>query len=249
MKVFLFLAVFCFAHFKIAFSQNQDWLDVSQTELKILRDNFSVYGYNEDANRKADLLFLIDTSGSLSGSEFNEEKKFITNLLNEISVGYEATRVEVIPFGSTASRFIQQISAPDRTKNKCTFNEQFNPMPQSIEGYATNMKEAFRLAEDVCIGAYSGEKRGTLATFRTAVLLITDGIWNRPRSDPSPVEYARDLLTAGAEIFAIAVGDNVDYDNLKQVVDDPTKRAFHLKDFDQFAELATYLRGGNMVLL
>ena len=245
MKFFLFVAVFFLAHFKIAFSQNQDWLNVSQKELKILRESHSIYGSYE--NRKADILFLIDTSSSLSRSEFNEEKTFVTNLLNEISVGYEATRVEVIPFGSTASRFIQQISVPDLTKNKCTFNEQFNPMPQSINGYATNMREAFKLAHEVC---FSGSKRGnSLATFRTSVILITDGKWNRPQSDPSPVEYATGLSTAGVEIFAIAVGDNVDYDNLKQVVNDSTKRAFHLEDFDQFAELATYIRGGNMVLL
>ena len=40
---FFFLAVFFLAHFKIAFSQNQDWLEVSETELKILRDQHSVY--------------------------------------------------------------------------------------------------------------------------------------------------------------------------------------------------------------
>ena len=247
MKVFLFLAVFFLAHFKIAFSQNQDWLNASETQLKILRDQHSVY--NSYDNQKADLLFLLDVSGSLTSSDFNKEKKFVTNLLNEISVGSEATRVEVIPFGETASRFIQQISTPSLTKNKCTFNDLFNPMEQRINGWTTNMKEAFRLAREVCIGSYSGQKRGTLDTLRTSVILITDGKWNRPRDDPSPVTYATELRTAGAEIFAIGVGNGVDYDKLKLVVDDPDKRAFYLEDFDQFAELATYLRGGNMVLL
>ena len=114
-------------------------------------------------------------------------------------------------------------------------------MIQSINGWATNMKEAFRLAKEVCVGRYSGQKKGTLATLKTTVILITDGKWNRPSSDT-------EQRTAGAEIFAIGVGNNVDYDKLKLVVDDPTKQAFHLEGFDQFAELATYLRGGNMVL-
>ena len=242
MKVFLFLAVFLLANFKIAFSQNQDWLNVSETQLKILRDQHSVY--NSYENQKADILFLLDTSGSLSSSDFSEEKKFITNLLNEIAVGNEATRIEVITFGSTASRYIEQISYPAGTKNKCTFNELFNPLPQSINGWATNMKEAFSQAKEVCVGEYSGNKRGTLATLRTTVILITDGKWNRPSSDPSPVTYAQDLITAGAEIFAIGVG-NIDYNKLKQVVEDPDRQAFHLEDFDQFSELATYIRGGN----
>lgn len=121
-------------------------------------------------------------------------------------------------------------------------------MIQSIYGWATNMKEAFRLAKEVCVGSYSGQKRGTLATLKTTVILIIDGKWNRPSSDPSPVTYATELRTTGAEIFAIGVGNNLDYDKLRLVVDDPTEQAFHLEDFDQFAELATYLRGGNMVL-
>ena len=248
MKVFLFLAVFFLAHFKIAFSQNQDWLKASETELKILRESHSIY--NSYENQKADLLFLLDVSGSLSESDFNEEKKFVTNLLNEISVGSDATHVEVIPFGTKASRFIQQISTPAPTKNKCTFNDLFNPMEHSINGWLTNMKDAFWLAKEVCIGKYSGPKRGPLTTIKTSVIVITDGKWNRLLGDdPSPVGNATELREAGVEIYAIGVGNRVDYDNLKLLVDDPDKRAFYLKDFDQFAELATYLRGGNMALL
>ena len=241
MAIFIGVAVLCLANFQIVFAQNQDWLNVSETQLKILRNEHNSY-----ENQKSDILFLIDTSGSLSVSDFSEEKKFIANLLNEISVGNEATRVEVIPFGKTASIFIDQISNPSLTKNKCTFNEKFNPMAQSINGWLTNMKDAFQLAKEVCYGIYSGEKRGTLNTLKTTVFLITDGVWNYPYSSPSPVTIAEELLTAGVEVFAIGVG-NIDYDNLKKVVENPDEQAFHLADFDQFAELATYIRGGKMI--
>lgn len=243
MNVFLFIAAFALANFGVVFSQDQDWLNISETELLKLRNEHNSYD-----NQKSDLLFLIDTSGSLSGSDFTEEKKFITNLLNEISVGMEATRVEVIPFGSTASIFIDQVSTPELTKNKCTFNEKFNPMAQSINGYATNMKDAFQLAYDVCLGPYSGQKRGPLNTVKTTVLLLTDGKWNTPWSDPSPVSVAQLLHSASVEVFAVGVG-NINYDQLKQVVEDPDKQAFQLADFDQFAELATYLRGGKVILV
>ena len=108
MNAFLYISVFAFVSFRTILCQ--DWLNVSETELLKLRNEYknnTFYG-----NSKSDILFLIDTSGSLSGSDFSEEKKFITNLLNEISVGMEATRVEVIPFGSTASIFIDQVSVP-----------------------------------------------------------------------------------------------------------------------------------------
>lgn len=240
MNAFLYIPVFAFMSFRITLCQ--DWLNVSETELLKLRNEHNSY-----ENSKSDILFLIDTSGSLSGSDFSEEKKFITNLLNEISVGMEATRVEVIPFGSTASIFIDQVSVPALTKNKCTFNEKFNPMVQSINGYMTNMKDAFQLAYDVCLGPSSGQKRGPLNLVKTTVILLTDGRWNRPRSDPSPVSIATQLHNASVEVFAVGVG-NINYDQLKQVVEDPDKQAFHLADFDEFSELATYLRGGKFIL-
>ena len=241
MKVFLPIALFFLASFEFVSSQDQDWLDVSKTELKRLRNEFLSFD-----NRKSDILFLIDTSGSLWPHDYNEEKKFVTNLLNEISVGIEATRVEVIPFGLTASIFVDYVSAPSLEKTKCTFNKKFNPMPQSINGWMTNMKGAFQLAYDVCVGKYSGQKRGPLNKVKTVVILLTDGKWNEPWNDPSPVSIAQQLHAANVEVFAIGVG-NIDYNKLKQVVKDPNKQAFHLRDFTQFSELATYLRGGKCV--
>ena len=46
----------------------------------------------------------------------------------------KATRVEVIPFGNTASIFIDYVSEPALFKTKCTFNKKFNPLPQNING-------------------------------------------------------------------------------------------------------------------
>ena len=238
MEVFFRIAVFILASFQ--FVSSQDWLDVSKTELKRLRNEFLSFD-----NKKSDILFLIDTSGSLWTRDFNKEKTFVTNLLNEISVGMEATRVEVIPFGSTASIFVDFVSNPDLSKTKCIFNEKFNPMPQSINGWMTNMKDAFQLAADVSFGKYSGQKRGPLNKVKTVVILLTDGRWNRPRVDPNPVPIAQQLHAANVEVFAIGVG-GVDFNNLKNVVKDPTKQAFYLKDFTQFSELATYLRGGKI---
>ena len=236
--IFLWIAFFVLINFQFVIAQ--DWLQVSKDEILDLRDE--IYNF---ADAKSDIVFLIDTSGSLSSSDFDEEKKFITNFLNEISVGMQATRVEVIPFGSSASQFITQISDPQNTKNMCSFNENFAGLAQSINGWATNMKEAFELAWKVCLN--NGLKRTPLTEVKTVVILLTDGKWNRPSSDPSPVSWAEQLIDGKVEVFAIGVG-NIDYDKLKQVVEDPDKQAFHLNDFNEFAELATYIRGGNLII-
>ncbi|XP_074620011.1 sushi, von Willebrand factor type A, EGF and pentraxin domain-containing protein 1-like [Acropora palmata] len=234
MNAFLSFVLSLSAISRIVLSQSVDWLNVSEEELKKLR--------GEHLDQKSDIFFLIDASGSLSTHNFNEEKKFITNLLNEMSVANDATRVEVIPFGSTASIFINQISVAAANKNKCTFNEKFNTLPHSINGYMTNMKDAFSLVRDVCIGSLNKDKRVPLSSFKTSVILITDGRWNRPRGDASPVALAQELIQAGVEVFAVGVG-YIDFSKLQQVVQIPSKQAFHLQNFNQFSQLATYLRG------
>lgn len=233
-RVFLPIAVFILVN--VQFVTGQDWLQVSKEELLALRNEVLSFD-----NSISDLVFLVDTSGSLSSSDYDEEITFVTNLINEISVDMQATRVEVIPFGSTASQFITQISDPDLSKNKCTFNEKFKTMVQSINGGATNMRDAFQLAWEVCLN--NGLKRTPLTKVKTVVILLTDGKWNTPSNDPSPVSRAENLIAGHVEIFAIGVG-NIDYGNLKSLVEDPDKHAFHLQDFEEFAELATYLRGG-----
>ena len=238
MKVFLFSVFLFLANFRIATAQ--DWLRISKEELLILRNSI-----NSFESQKSDLLFLVDTSGSLYTSDFNEEKKFVMNLLNEMSVSIQANRVEVIPFGTTASKFIDQISNPKPTKNKCTFNEKFKPMRHDINGWLTNMRDAFELAWQVCLNDI--DKRTPLNRVKTVVILLTDGHWNYPYNNPSPVQRARELLQGDVEIFAIGVGPNVQQSNLRQLVNDPDKHAFFLRDFNEFAELATYIRGGKLM--
>lgn len=238
MKVIFLFAVFLLANFQ--FVTAQDWLSISKEQLLELRNNLSRTGFD---NSKSDIVFLLDTSGSLWPSDFEKEKTFITNLLNEISVGMQATRVELIPFGITATKHITQVSLPDIKKNKCTFNELFKAMPQSINGWMTNMRKAFKLGYEVTLN--NGNKRQ--GTVRTVVILLTDGYWNYPYDNPSPIEYAEKLTGGKVEVFAIGVG-SVHFNNLRKLVGPtPDKHAFHLKDFNQFAELATYIRGGKLV--
>ena len=52
------------------------------------------------------------------------------------------------------------------------------------------------------------------------------------------------LHAANIEVFAIGVGNVITPDTLQEVVRDPAKQAFHLKDFAEFDELSLYVRGG-----
>ena len=234
MKLAISIAALLLAISSFAFAQSD--LERAKQELTTLRDELTV-------NRFSDILFLLDTSGSLDSSGFDTEKKFVINFLNTIPVGMEAARVEVIPFGDIASLYIDGVSNPSLFMNKCDIFQKLKQMPLSINGFSTNTKSAFQLAFDVCLGKYSSQKRVPFSKVRTVVILITDGYWNWPYDDPSPIPIAQSLLAANVEVFAIGVG-NVNLPALQKVVKDPAKQAFHLQNFADLNKLSLYVRGG-----
>ena len=236
MKVAISTAALLLAISPFAFAQSD--LERAKQEFTRLRDELTI------VNKISDILFLLDTSDSLDSFGFDTEKKFVINFLNTIPVGITAARVEVIPFGNTASLYIDGVSNPSLSMNKCDIFQKLKQMPLSINGFSTNTKSAFQLAFDVCLGKYSGQKRVPFSKVRTVVILITDGRWNYPYQDPSPVPFAKMLHATNIEVFAIGVGEGITPDTLQEVVRDPAKQAFHLKDFAEFDKLSLYVRGG-----
>ena len=216
------------------FTFAQSNLERAKRELKRLRDELA------GANKKSDILFLLDTSGSLSSYEFQTEKGFVMNFLNTITVSVDATRIEVIPFADTASRYIDGVSAPSLDKHKCQLVEKFNSMPQSINGFGRNTYGALKLAFDICLGQLSAMKRVPLYRVKTVVILLTVGPWQ----GQSPVSIAKNLQQANIEVFVIGVGNSLLENNLQKMVNNADKQAFYFSTFQEFAELSVFLRGG-----
>lgn len=236
MKIALAIEMFLLAICPLSVAKND--LEQAKHEFTNLRGDLA------GPKRTSDILFLLDTSRSLSSSDFNVEKKFVTNFLNMITVSIEAARVEVIPFGDKASRYIDGVSSPSSVKHKCHLNDRLKNMSQSINGWLTNTKDAFKLAYDVCLGVLSAYKRPYSFDMRTVVIFITDGYATVPFNDPNPVSDARRLYETGkVEVFAIGVG-YVGLSYIRSLVKDPAKQAFHLQNFNQLQELSLVLKGG-----
>ena len=234
MKVAISTAVLLVAISPLAFAQSD--LQRAIQVFTTLRDELT------GVNKISDILFLLDTYGSLSDSDFDTEKKFVINFLSTITVSFEEARIAVIPFGMTASLYIDGVSNPSLDKDKCDLIQKLKHMPHRY-AWARNTKGAFQLAYDVCVGRYSGNKRGPLNQVRTVVILVTEGWWNWPSHDPNPTPIAQSLLAANVEVFAVGVG----YGNLpalQKLVKDPAKQAFLLNDFRELMELSLYVRGG-----
>ena len=115
MKVAISTAVLLLAISPFAFAQSD--LERAKQEFTRLRDELTI------VNKISDILFLLDTSGSLSYSDFDTEKRFVINFLNTLPVHMQAARVEVIPFGERASLYIYSKAKTDASQHQWLRNE------------------------------------------------------------------------------------------------------------------------------
>ena len=81
------------------------------------------------SNRQVDLVFLVDSSSSVSEANFRNELKFVQRLLADFTVDRYTTRVAVITFSSTnrVLRHIDYISTVTDDNHKCSLLEEAMP--------------------------------------------------------------------------------------------------------------------------
>ena len=81
------------------------------------------------SNRKVDLIFLVDSSGSVAYTDYENELKFVSKLLSDFTVDRHTTRVAVITFSSKGyiHRGVDHMTRPSDDLHKCTLLEEELP--------------------------------------------------------------------------------------------------------------------------
>ena len=146
--------------------------------------------------------------------------------------------VSIVLFGTRATLDINYVTDLNINNHKCNFKKSFYAL--KFRSGLTNMHDAFQYAYDIIFGTLSGNKRPN-ALAKTAVFLLTDGMWN---AGGDPNNIAKTLKQNNIEIFSIGVTNGINENVLKQLATDDN-HAFHYNSFTQFRELANHLRGGN----
>lgn len=88
------------------------------------------------ANRKAELVFLVDSSASVGAENFFNELKFVKKLLADFTVDRNTTRVCVVTFSSRSRivRHIDHLTQPTDSHHKCSLLEEELPKIQYTGG-------------------------------------------------------------------------------------------------------------------
>ncbi|KAM3821045.1 collagen alpha-6(VI) chain-like [Vipera latastei] len=162
---------------------------------------------------KADVMFLVDSSGSISEQDFEKMKKFMKELVDKCSVGLHEVQVGVVQFSSISQEEFPLSSSKDHIINTIGNMEQ---MKQN-----TYTGRALQFVSD-----YFKPSKGARSSVNKILILLTDG-----EAQDNVREPASALRKEGVIIYSIGItGANVT--QLVEISGTQT-RMFYLEDYDR----------------
>ncbi|XP_042614888.1 matrilin-4-like isoform X13 [Cyprinus carpio] len=164
-----------------------------------------------------DLVFIIDGSRSVRPHEFETMRKFMIDIIHELDIGLEATRVGVVQYSSQVQN-VFSLKAFSKTAQMVKAINEIIPLAQ---GTMTGL--AIRYAMNV---AFSAEE-GARPNVPHVAVIVTDG-----RPQDRVAEVAAAARESGIEIYAIGVA-RADMTSLRAMASPPFEdHVFLVESFD-----------------
>ncbi|XP_034057186.1 collagen alpha-6(VI) chain isoform X2 [Gymnodraco acuticeps] len=174
-------------------------------------------------DKPGDLLFLIDSSGSIDPQDYEKMKDFMKSVITKSAVAQDNVHVGVMQF-STIQRLafpLNQYYSKEQMLNAITAMQQI--------GGGTLTGEAI-----TDVSQYFDGLRGGRPDMRQTLIVITDG-----KAQDEVKEPAVALRNKGVEIYAIGVVD-ANTNQLREI-SGSAKRTYTERDFDALKDLETEL--------
>ncbi|XP_072223435.1 von Willebrand factor A domain-containing protein 1 [Leuresthes tenuis] len=177
---------------------------------------------------EGDVLFLVDSSGSVSTYEHSRILSFLSELLLPFSLGEDQVRVGLLQVG-TKPRLEFGF---DKHKTQSGLQRDLKNT-QPIRG-DTNTVEALKMAKDWVLRP--GGTGGARAGLPRVLVWLTDGI-----NPGDVIKPMADLRDEGVAVLVVSTGHS-NYLVLRQVVTEPVDDHLHFVDIDDMSIIANDLR-------
>ncbi|KAF6728039.1 von Willebrand factor A domain-containing protein 1 [Oryzias melastigma] len=183
---------------------------------------------------EGDVLFLVDSSGSVSSYEHGRMLAFLSELLLPFSLGEDQVRVGLLQVG---------------TKPRLEFGFDKFKSQSGLQGALksirplrgdTNTVEALEMAKDVL---RRGAGHGGGSGLPRVLVWLTDGV--KPGDVVGPMA---ELQKEGVAVLVVSTGHG-NYQVLKQVVSPPAERHLHFVDIDDMSIITEELRDALIEIL
>ncbi|KAG8520458.1 Matrilin-2, partial [Galemys pyrenaicus] len=182
---------------------------------------------NSCENKRADLVFIIDSSRSVNTHDYAKVKEFIVNILQFLDIGPDVTRVGLLQYGST----VKNEFSLKTFKRKSEVERAVKRMRHLSTGTMTGL--AIQYALNIAFSEAEGA-RPLRENVPRVIMIVTDG-----RPQDSVAKVAAKARDTGILIFAIGVGQ-VDLNTLKAIGSEPHEdHVFLVANFSQIESLTS----------
>ncbi|KAJ8287543.1 hypothetical protein COCON_G00002020 [Conger conger] len=187
-------------------------------------------GVTQCKSRPLDLVFIIDSSRSVRPGEFEKVKVFLSDMVDTLDIGPDATRVAVVNYASTV-----KIEFLLRTYlSKVELKRALARVEPLSAGTMTGL--AIRTAVDEAFTEESGARTQDKNISKVAII-VTDG---RPQDKVEEVSAA--ARAAGIEIYAVGV-DRADMQSLRLMASIPLdEHVFYVETYGVIEKLTSKFR-------
>ena len=176
-----------------------------------------------------DIVFLLDSSGSIGSSNFVTMKNFVNNIVSNFDIGDNNTRIGIIEFSTTASIILPlgSINNTNQLNNFITSNI-------SYIGRLTRTDLALNL-----LPTAFNTSRTSQGIPRVAIVL-TDGRSSQPHLT---IIAAQTIHNTGITVYALGIGSGVDINELNTIATS-SNNVFLISNFSasQFTAILLPLR-------
>ncbi|CAC5396105.1 COL6A [Mytilus coruscus] len=157
---------------------------------------------------KGDIVFVLDSSGSVGTSNWKSMLKFVQDVINIFTIGKNYVQVGVDIYANSASTRIRLNSYQSKTQ----LMDAVKRISFTNGGTATN-----RAIHHLISSSFS-PSHGSRSGVPKIGIILTDG---RSNSQFSTIAAANAARKKGIELFAIGIGSSVNTVELKGVANDP----------------------------
>ncbi|KAH0627278.1 hypothetical protein JD844_002801 [Phrynosoma platyrhinos] len=165
-------------------------------------------------DKKADVMFLVDSSFSIGHENFKKMKNFMRELVNRSDIGQDKVRVGVVQFSDTSEEVFQL----NKHSTKSDIIEAIGNMAPILKNTFTG--EALRFVSD-----YFQPAKGARLSVNKILVLITDGEARDEVKTP-----ATELRDKGIIIYSVGVF-NANKTQLEEI-SGKSENVFYIENFD-----------------
>uniref|UniRef100_A0A8C3N1R7 Matrilin 4 n=1 Tax=Geospiza parvula TaxID=87175 RepID=A0A8C3N1R7_GEOPR len=173
-----------------------------------------------------DIVFVIDSSRSVRPFEFETMRRFMMDIISNLDVGPNATRVGVIQYSSQ----VQNIFSLKTFFTRADMERAINSIVPLAQGTMTGL--AIQYAMNVAFSTQEGARPPHKGIPRIAII-VTDG-----RPQDRVTEVATQARNAGIEIYAVGI-QRADMNSLRAMASPPLEEhVFLVESFELIQQFA-----------